>query len=562
MRVALVALAASILLGHLPAACLAGEEEKQAAVETRLKRVALFKNGFGFFVREGTLFEDDHVAVVGPLAAPSHGTFWITAPARAGLAKALVRQVRGSEETPVRGIVEILGANVGMMVRLWPSHDPERTVTGKLLAAPPVGAPPQPEPYLGPGAVRPLVTPMGPQQLLLLETDDGTVALNPQHIVRVDFLDGEPITAVPRATSRVSLEATFENPEKGDWLSVSYLAMGITWAPSYLIDISDPARARLAAKALIINEAEDLEDTRVDLITGFPNLEFADVLSPMGMREDLSSFLRSLAGDRSRRRAGAAVMAQVASNVAGYADARYAAEAITIPDVPDYGAAAAGQAAGDLFFYPLEEMTLARNERAYYPLFTEEVPYKEVYLWDIPDYINQEDRYGQQAREQPDTPEDVWHSIRLDNTTIVPWTTAPAQLLKDGQIIGQGTMRFTPPKGKAKVKITKAVSVKADQSELEVARERDAVRVYGYHFDRVTIEGKLSVSNHKDESIALEVKKTLSGEVKTVSMESEDVALARGLRRMNPVHQLTWTFELEPGESEEITYTYVALIRR
>jgi hypothetical protein len=558
MRAALAALVTLVFLCHLAGAALAGEEEKQAAVETRLKRVALFKNGFGFFVREGTLSEDEQVAVVGPLAAPSHGTFWITAPARAKLAKALVRQVRGSEEMPVRGIVEILGANVGMMVRLWPSHDPERTITGKLLAAPPVGAPPPREPYLGPGGIRPLLPPTGPHQLILLEADDGTVALNPQHIIRVDFLDGEPVTAIPRSTSRVSLEATFENPAKGDWLSVSYLAMGATWAPSYLIDISDPAQARLAAKALLINEAEDLKETHVDLITGFPNLEFADVLSPMGMREDLSSFLRSLAGDRSRHRGRAAVMAQVASNVAGYAEA----EAMAIPDVPDYGAAAAGQAAGDLFFYPLEEVTLARNERAYYPLFTEEVPYKEVYLWDIPDYINQEDRYGQRAREQPDTPEDVWHSIRLDNTTIVPWTTAPAQLLKDGQIIGQGTMRFTPPKGTSKVKITKAVSVKADQTELEAARERDAVRVYGYHFDRVTIEGKLSVANHKDASIALEVKKTLSGEVKSMSMEAEDVALARGLRRMNPVHQLTWTFELDPGEREEITYTYVALIRR
>jgi hypothetical protein len=557
MRTALVTLLTSILLCHLPAAGLAGGEEKQAEVQTRLKRVALFKNGFGLFVREGTLSEDEHVVLLGPFAAPSHGTFWLTAPARAKLTKALVREVKGSEETPARGLVELLGANVGMMVRLWPSHDPERAVEGKLLAAPPVGAPPPPQPYVGPGGIRPLLPIAGPHQLILLETDDGTVALNPQHIVRVDFLDGEPVTAIARSTSRVSLEATFESPAKGDWLSVSYLATGATWAPSYLIDISDPARARLAAKALVINEAEDLEGAHVDLITGFPNLEFADVLSPMGMREDLAAFLRSLAGDRSRRR-GAAVMSQVVSNVGDY----YAAEAMALPDVPDYGAAAAGQAAGDLFFYPLQEITLAKQERGYYPLFTEEVPYEEVYLWDIPDYINEEDRYGERAREQRDTPEDVWHSIRLDNTTTVPWTTAPAQLVKDGQIIGQGTMRFTPPKGKAKVKITKAISVKADQTELEVARERDAVRVYGYHFDRVTIEGKLSVVNHKEASIALEVKKTLSGEVQSMTMEAEDVALARGLRRMNPVHQLTWTFELEPGESEEITYTYIALIRR
>jgi hypothetical protein len=31
---------------------------------------------------------------------------------------------------------------------------------------------------------------------------------------------------------------------------------------------------------------------------------------------------------------------------------------------------------------------------------------------------------------------------------------------------------------------------------------------------------------------------------------------------MNPLHQLTWTIPLQPQKSQEITYTYQALIRR
>ena len=142
------------------------------------------------------------------------------------------------------------------------------------------------------------------------------------------------------------------------------------------------------------------------------------------------------------------------------------------------------------------------------------------------------------------------------------WTTAPAQIVKVGQIIGQDTLKYTPPKGEATVKITQAISVKAEQAEAEVSRERDAVRLYGYHYDRVTIDGTLSVTNYKDEKVSLEITKTLSGELKSTAPEAEDLTLARGLKHVNPVHLLTWKIDLAPGEHREITYTYEPLIRR
>jgi hypothetical protein len=46
------------------------EPGKPTEVQTRLKRVALFKNGFGFFVREGTLPEASEIALLGPFASP------------------------------------------------------------------------------------------------------------------------------------------------------------------------------------------------------------------------------------------------------------------------------------------------------------------------------------------------------------------------------------------------------------------------------------------------------------------------------------------------------------
>jgi len=530
-----------------------------AAVQTRLKRVALFKNGLGFFVREGTLNGDKSVALLGPFAAPAHGTFWVSCPAPAGLRSVIAREVTVAEEIAARELADLFRANVGKEVTIWTGAAPETATTGKIIAFAPDRAPRQVNPYaVGEPSDPNQRLPMGPGQFMLFQTDDGVLALNPYRVWSIRFSDAEVEQTFIRDTKRVELEAELASPSHGDWLSVSYLAKGITWAPSYLLDVSDPKHARLSSKALIINEAEDLEGARVDLITGFPNLQFADILSPMATKEDLAGFLRSLGRGRSEV-TGVSIMSNVMTQRAEFGAGEEMARAFA---VPGYGAAAAGRIAEDLFLYPLEDVRLAKGETGYYPLFTETVPYTEFYHWEIPDYISEEDRYGQRQREERDKPEEVWHSLRLTNTTSLPWTTAPAQMLQHGNIIGQDTLTYTPPKAKATVKITQAVSVKAEQAEAEVERERDAVRLYGYHYDRVTIKGTLSVTNYRDENISLEITKTLSGDLKSTAPEAEDLTLARGLKHVNPVHLLTWKIDLAPGEHRDITYTYEPLIRR
>ncbi len=150
----------------------------------------------------------------------------------------------------------------------------------------------------------------------------------------------------------------------------------------------------------------------------------------------------------------------------------------------------------------------------------------------------------------------------MENTTKVPWTTAPAETVKEGLILGQDTLEYTPTKAETTLKITQAVSVKAEQVELETDRKRDAAQFYGYHYDLVTVEGKLSVTNFQEKTITLEITKTLSGEVETSQPQAKIETLARGLRRMNAVRKLTWTIELEPGQQAQVSYIYQVYVRR
>jgi hypothetical protein len=200
----------------------------------------------------------------------------------------------------------------------------------------------------------------------------------------------------------------------------------------------------------------------------------------------------------------------------------------------------------------------------YLPLFTESVPYKHIYQWKIPDYVNEEERYFYESRRREEQPqeEQVWHCLKMENTMRVPWTTAPAEILQENIILGQDTLNYTPVKGETTLKITQAVSVKAEQLELETDRKRDAAHLYGYSYDLITIEGKLSVINFLEKAITLEITKTLSGEVKSSQPQAKIETLARGLRQMNAVRKLTWTIELEPSQQKQLGYTYEVYVRR
>jgi hypothetical protein len=530
--------------------------------KSSIKQVALFKNGLGFF-QSNVVCPDkvDSFSFI-PDVAASHGTLWVSYTEKIKL-KNLVSRYTDIEKTRnATSIAEILKANVGRNVKLV-IGDEQITGTIKFFAEYPQQ--PVPEPYSSGlpntanqdyrGGWYPQ-----PAQLMTIETEQGEICVNPNSVSRVEFPGGKSENQITEESKVMQLDIHLDKPAKGQPITVSYLAKGITWAPSYIIDITEPEKAGLAAKAVVINEAADLDDITIQLVTGYPNLQFADIASPLAMKENLAQFLQALISGESERGAGRYRHAEVMSQSVAY----NVAFDYEVPSVmPSYGTAQSGTVAEDLFFYPLENITLGKNQTGYFPLFTELVPYEHIYKWDIADYINADDRYYYDRNQQDQQkPEEVWHCIRLENIMDLPWTTAPAEIVKSDLILGQDTLRYTPVKGKNDVRITQAVNVKAEQVENETARQRDALQIYGNHYDLITIEGNLSVTNYQDKTVKLEITKILSGEVKTSEPTAEFETLARGLKRMNSTRKLKWTLDLENGQTQQIKYTYDVYVRR
>lgn len=548
----------SILFTHLASAV---PEVVAAQASVELQQVALFKNGLGFFISEVTCPNEKDSFSFTPAAAASHGTFWVSYSPKVKLQSLTTKEIESEECVEAITIAELLRANVGRRLRLN-FADSEIDCVIKYFAEDRQG--PKPEPYI-PGARQATINHRGsqfsPGRLMIVETDAGQMCIDPHNVQKLEFLGAEAKKTFTRKSKSMQLNVKMSAPASGEKLTVSYLAKGITWVPSYIVDITGDDKAQISAKAAVINEACDLDGVTIQLVTGFPNLQFADVVSPLAMKENLAQFLDSLVrgeSERGRLREMAIVTQQTAI-YGGYGGGRYD-EAF----MPAYGAAEAGKVAEDLFLYPVKNVQLEKGQVGYFPLFTESVPYKHIYQWKIPDYVTEEERYLYESRrrEQRDRQEQVWHCLRLENTTKVPWTTAPAETAKEALILGQDTLNYTPVKGETTLRITQAVSVKAEQLELETDRKRDAAQLYGYHYDLITIEGKLSVTNFQAKAITLEITKTLSGEVKSSQPQAKIETLARGLRRMNAARKLTWTIELKPDQQKKLAYIYEVYVRR
>jgi len=152
--------------------------------------------------------------------------------------------------------------------------------------------------------------------------------------------------------------------------------------------------------------------------------------------------------------------------------------------------------------------------------------------------------------------EEVWHCLRLTNAGGLPWTTAPAMTTKDGTVLGQDTLHYTAPGAQTLLRITQAVQVGAEQTEIETDREPGAYRVGRNTYDIVHVKGTLRVSNRKDSAVDMEISKQLQGQVTTSEPEAKVETLATGLANVNRTQKLTWKLSVPAGETTDIAYEY------
>jgi len=513
-------------------------------------RVSMFKNGLAMMTTRATVPEAGTFQVATPEAR--YGSLWLNWEDGLGLENIVSTETKRIEQVNALTVRDLLGANLGRTFSIPGGEKDEWRIVTLLLIPEPepsnvIHMTPYPETrgYGGPG------TSLAPQSgdLMLFKTEQGIEARHPNSISMLRFENEQDM--------QTTIERTIVEPvlrfdavgagDDGGQVELNYLAQGIAWSPSYIVELLDDESVRVACKAVIVNDLMDFDNVDVELIAGYPNIQFASTPSAMG-RTPLNKLMQLLMV--SGRNRGHDVM----SNSVMAQRILPGGTSSMMPTMPNQPVA--GEGAEDLYFYQIPGVTLTKGERGYFPLLSADVPAcPHVYTWEIADYVDQHGRYNTQPEEAQQV---VWHSIELTNTTEQPWTTAPAMTVKNGRVLGQDTMHFVPPGGSTLLRITQAISVNAQQNELEVERERSAAKFHGSTYDKVTIEGKLKITNHKAEAVTVRITKTITGEVVTADADPGVVKLASGLRGVNPRSRLTWEIEVQPGvdEGAEVTYRY------
>lgn len=539
--------------------------DETAKTNLKIEKLSIFKNGLGFFSSSGDLPNGAKTINMGQIPIPVFGTFWVYYPEQLKLQKVKVSLEEYEKTMPALDLFQLLQANPGKKVLIEKHGENKQIIHGIVESLiNPEKFPERPNEYF-------MHQPTDAnrrdfdysqyqnqnKQIAIIRTEKGLAAIEAGSIEHIEF-EGDSISREVKSKEKVPvISIELNKASNGEKIKVTYLARGILWMPSYLIDLSDETAASFTANATIINEVADIENASLELITGFPNIKFSDIDNPMGMSQKLSAFITSMTTPENERRQsgrghGLVMQQAMFSNApAGFSESE---ENL----FPAYSTAMKGTETEDLFIYPVNNFSLKKNETASIPLYTAKMPYRHIYTWKIEDLLDKEneqqiDRGGNKDREEAET---VWHSCRLTNTLKMPLTTAATEFAKDGHFTGQDVCFYTPPGSETTIRMNKALNVPAEQSEFEIERKRNAAEFHGSHYDLVKMKGELKLRNKFEKKIKVEITKELSGEVIEKNPDAKDAQIPKGMKRVNPKHLLTWEIELNPGEEKIMTYTY------
>lgn len=549
-----------------------------------VKEVTVFKDGHAFVLHQGTMPTDSSGNVLMDyLPAPVLGTFWpYSAEKGAKLTAATAGQRRVTVQRSPLSIRELIEANIGAEVVISEGSNVNYSATivsmtersAKELEA---TAPPNSGEML-------------PQKgnVVLLRTTEGTKAVNVERIQDVTFKQ-PPKNAWGNVEFRnlltLKLDWAGRKPAASAAMGLMYLQRGIRWIPHYKVAIDGAGKASVQLQATLLNELTDMEDVTCHLVIGVPTFQFKDTVDPMSLQQgmaQLSQYFREsdpTAGQY--QMLSNAIMTQ-APRMSEYRGRR--AEQSAGADLgPEVGGS---DSVEDLHIFTVKHVTLKKGQRMTLAVASFEVPYRDVFVLELPFAPPPEvwrQFNGQQQAELTRllSGPRVMHKLRLENKSEHPFTTAPALIVRDERVLGQGLMTYTAKGSSTDLPITAAVDIQVKKSETETQRTPNAVNWQGNQYARVDLSGTITLTNHRAKSAELEVVRHVlgniteagqDGKIEMVNVFEDSTFTPTGgtgsphwwgwwswpywWNHFNGVGRITWKPKLEPGKSIELKYTW------
>ncbi len=540
-------------------------------------RVVVFKDGYALFAKTASGTADDlgrvyteHVPDAAVL-----GCFWAASEdGRPVMMRAewVERKDEKTIERACMSMTELLRVNAGRTLTLE-LNDGRARITGMIVevlehASESPGAGPVQPHRVSPaaGILESLSTLVysGGQYVVVDESQAGRIVLP---VGSVHRLVGDlktrttDTTTVTTKSKRLTFELGASAAGKPAKLRLFHFQPGVRWIPTYRMTEIDPGPARLTLQAEILNEAEDIEGAALDLVVGFPNFRFKEVVSPLSLEGALRNALEQ---------AAPGLMSQQLANVqfrnrAG--EWQGDREEAALPQAPADIVASGEQ---DLFVYSLGSFSLKKGARAAVPVWEQKVDRRHLYTLDVP--VTRDPRGGSESTMFEGSPTgsplrklpfQVWHQLELANAGKNPWTTGAILMMQGALPLAQELLTYTSMGGKALVPVTVAVDVRAEQGEEEIERRANALKWYHNTYSLVRKRGELTVTNRRAEAIDLRVTMGMAGRADEASDSGRVVINDHrpgdwgndSGARLNNHSDVTWELTLKPGETRTVKYT-------
>lgn len=502
---------AVILMMSAPLALAQKDPENPYLWKPKVASVTVFKNGFGFFMREGKVSLRDGWCISDAVPPASFGTL------------AVFSHVNGEA-------VDIVGAGPGEVVAFdgKDAADDAATRRARLESCKFLKVQLT---YKQKGADRTAagqLVSVGPEYVVL-QSDNNSFAVPFDGIQKLQILE-KPLRIHVAANDKSPAETT---------LGMAYLRKGVTWIPEYTIKLIDDDTAELTLRGTLVNEAEDLVHCDVNFVVGVPHFLHSDYLAPLAVGQ----VIRTIGAAVAPRELTSQIM-----NQAAFSNSNTAPLALTEQPVPSGGrnlSETTGnlpqiESAGgsDFTVYTRKDLTMRQGEKAIVTLFVKRIKYGHVYRWSPPKQIE--------------------HYLVLHNDTNSAWTTGPCLITGGGQALSEDLLKYVPKGGKGETQVTTAINIAQDKNETETDRKLKAYQPGNSDFflDLVTLNGELSLRNYGKDPVDIFVDNRIEGKPLLASEDGRITIDTANLQLQSRKGTVSWRLTLKPAETKTLTYKY------
>jgi len=565
LRTNLFAILVLFLIGNTVLA----ETQEEIKVTAKTEAVALFKNGYTVVQQEIDI-PSSGIYRWEEIPAVIHGTFFIESDmdVEVRTTQRLV-SVPVDANNPPRQLADFADKHVHIGV--W-SPEKNYLLSGRLVNVVPPIAPNSLLPELTRFTARPSssssfmnMSPMTIQSALhtpiMLEHANGTYSFVPGLGV-FSVETQEPLTErserSPVMIFHAKKESSASSSGGGGKIRLFYLTKGATWAPSYRVDVLDGKRLRIEQMAVIRNEGLPITDTDISLVSGFPQIECANILSPITPSQTLAQFFQQVLAQTNQSRLGridpsflsnSAMMSQMAVHPSATANAGFDTTALAAGEGPD------------IHYHSIGKRSLETGDTLSLAVGKGETDYRRVLECDLASSVIV--HYGElyrnwrnwQAYNQLVTPE-VFDVLKFPNPLAFPMTTAPAMVTEQSRFLGQSQTGWVNPQQVASIKITKVMNIAVTYSEKAVDVNPPESQVFrGDSYTKRTVTGTIEIVNRRNEEVTLHLNGLLLGKVDNIEPVPTKQTLSAKDYFPNDLTDLFWELTLKPGESKTMTIT-------